>query len=128
MPGLVKNLMGSGFSGGQAIALNGYSTVGATATGSTQGTAYVLQNEFTEFTTVAASTGAILPASSVTTGIVAGDSFFVANLGANALSVYPPVGGNINGGTVNAAASVPAAKTAYFVAKGNGTYYSVISA
>ncbi len=128
MPGLIKNLMGSGFSAGQAIALNGYSTAGATATGSTQGTAYVLQTEFTEFTTVAASTGAILPASTASNGIVAGDSFFIANQGANALSVYPPVGGNINLAATNTAVSVASGKTAYFVAKGNGTYFAVLSA
>jgi len=128
MPGLVKTLMGSGFSGQQAIALNGYSTAGATATGSTQGTAYVIQTEFTEFTTVAASTGAILPAVTTTSGITSGDSFFIANQGANALSVYPPVGGSIGLAATNTAVSVASGKTAYFVAKGNGVYFAVLSA
>lgn len=128
MPGLVKTLMGSGFSGQQAIALNGYSTVGATATGSTQATALALTTEFTELTTVAAGTGVILPASSTTSGIVGGDSFFIANQGANALLVYPPTGGSIGLAATNAGVSVASGKTAYFIAKGNGSYFAVLSA
>ncbi len=128
MPGNLRNLMGGGFSAGQAAALNGFSTVGATATGSTQGTALLLTTEFTIFSTVAASTGARLPAPTDPLSPSGGDSFFVANNGANALAVYPPVGFSIGTAAANTATSVAAGKTAYFVALGNGNYVTVVSA
>jgi hypothetical protein len=126
MPGFTKTLMGSGFSAGQAQGAGGFATTGATATGASQGTAYVLQNEYTVFTTVAAATGAILPAPAV--GIVPTDALFVANNGANALTVYPPVGGAIGTAAVNTGVSVPANKTAFFVALSGGNYVASVSA
>lgn len=74
-----------------------------TATGSTQGTALALVSNFSLFGTVAASTGAIVPERG---------QYFVANNGANTLTLYPIVGGNINGGTLNAGISIPAGKSA----------------
>ncbi len=126
--GFIRTMLGGGLSAGQAQAVSGYPTLGQTATGSTQGTAYVLTTEYTEFTTVAASTGAILP--STTSGIapMTTDTLFVANNGANALAVYPPVGGQIGTASANTALSVPANKTALFVAKGNGNYWALLSA
>lgn len=126
MPGFAKTLMGSGFSAGQTQGAGGYATTGATATGSTQGTAYVLQNEYTVFTTVAASTGALLPAPAV--GIVPTDALFIANNGANALTVYPPVGGAIGTAAVNTGVSVPANKTGFFIALASGNYVANVSA
>jgi hypothetical protein len=79
-----------------------------TATGSTQATALSLISNFSIFGTVAASTGALLAARE---GIV-------VNGGANALTLYPPVGGNINGGATNAGVSVPAGKSAMFSSSG----------
>lgn len=128
MPGSLRTLMGGGLSAGQAAAINGYSTVGATATGATQGTALLLTTEFTIFTTVAASTGARLPAPTDPLAPAGGDSFFIANNGANALSVYPPTGGAIGTAAANTAVSVAANKTAYFIALGNGNYVAVVSA
>lgn len=86
-----------------------------TATGSTQGGALALVSDFSIFGTVAASTGAILGAR--------GDSFVVNN-GANTLTLYPPVGGNINGGTLNAGIAIPAGKSAF--AQSNGLTFGVI--
>lgn len=128
MPGFLRELMGSGLSSGQANAINGSGAVGQTATGSTQGTAFLLYASFTEFTTVAASTGARLPSATDALAPATGDSFFVANNGANALSVYPPTGGAIGTAAANTATAVAAGKTAYFIAKGNGNYFSVVSA
>ncbi len=128
MPGSLKTLMGGGFSAGQANAVNGYGTLGQTATGSTQGTAFVLMTEFTEFTTVAASTGAILPSPTGALSPSAGDSFGVVNNGANALSGYPPVGFSIGTAAANTALSLPANKVGYYIAKGNGNYWAVVSA
>jgi len=97
-----------------------------TATGSTQGTALALPSDFNIFTTVAASTGAILPASGPQCQQT--DNFVVVNHGANALSVYPPTGGKIANGTANAALSVPANKTAFFLSLGSGNFAASLSA
>lgn len=85
-----------------------------TSAGTTQATAALIQHEYAEFGTVAASSGAVLPTSAQIGGLTAGDAIVVANMGANALLVYPAVGGKINGGTLNAALSVPAGKVAKF--------------
>lgn len=123
-----KTLMGSGFPSQQAIAINGYQTLAQTATGSTQATAFVLQTELTEFTTVASGTGAVLPAPASSSPLVANDSLTVVNLGANALLVYPPVGFGIGLTGTNTGLSIPSGKTAVFIAKGNGNYYAIVSA
>lgn len=121
--------MGSGCPALQAQAsvgiLNSNSS-SLTATGSTQGTALLIPSDFNIFTTVAASTGAILP----TTGpqCQQADSFIVVNHGANALSVYPPAGGKIANGTTNAALSVPASKTAWFLSLGSNNFAASLSA
>jgi hypothetical protein len=126
MPGWQKNMMGLGLTGPQAAAINGDAQWAQTATGSTQGTAFPIVVSATEFTTVAASTGAILPG---TTGrISAGDIAAVFNQGANALTVYPPVGGRIGLAAVNAGVSVASGKSALFSARGDGNYLAFISA
>lgn len=81
-----------------------------TATGSTQGTALALTSSVSIFGTVAASTGAILPTSRV--------DRFIYNGGANALTVYPPVGWNFCGLTANTGISVPVNKGARFTPLG----------
>ena len=58
------------------------------------------------FDTAAASTGARLPAN-----CSVGDELEVVNLGANALLVYPPVGGKVNALADDAGFSVAAGKT-----------------
>lgn len=107
---LKSELMSAGMPGAQANRL-GFDTpnTGLTATGSTQGGALALTSNFSVFGTVAASTGAILPSRG--TGMV-------VNGGASTLTLYPPVGGNINGGTLNAGISIPAGKSAIFDSAG----------
>ena len=58
-------------------------TAGATATGSTLGTAYTVTTSTTVFTTVASGTGAVV------TGTL-GTRYAIYNRGANTLNVYPP--------------------------------------
>lgn len=74
-----------------------------TATGSSQATAVTLGADFNRFTTVAASTGCIIPP------LNPGDTIQVFNAGANALSLYPPSGGIINALSANAAYSIATA-------------------
>jgi hypothetical protein len=80
-----------------------------TATGSNAATALSLTADFNIFGTVAASTGAMLPAAEGQPDQV------IYNGGANALSVYPQTGEIINGLSAGAAFSVGAGKAAIFV-------------
>lgn len=83
---------------------------GLTATGtSSQANAFPIVAENNIFTTVAANSGARLPI-----GLNSHRVFRIRNAGANALLVYPPVGGRVNGGAVNAAFSVAANTTFTF--------------
>lgn len=84
-----------------------------TAAGNSQGTATVIPagQDGSIFTTVAASTGAILPA----TGVGIGEEYVIANHGVSALSVYPPSGGKVGNASANSAYSLTAGKTGYFM-------------
>jgi hypothetical protein len=86
---------------------------GATATGATQAAAYPLSAVRTRFGTVAASTGALLPAGAP------GDELTVTNFGANSLTVYPPVGGAIDNGAANAGVAVAANASKLFICMDN---------
>ncbi len=94
-----------------------------TATGSTQGTALLITEEVNVFTTVASSTGAILRSD-----LGPGDEQEAANYGANALTVYPPTGGKIQNGSVNAGFSVGTNKTARFRCVDGLAFTAVLSA
>lgn len=100
----------------------GNAAKGLSGAGSTQATATKLGADHSQFSTVAASQGAVLPAANV------GEWMSVHNGGANALSVYPNLGGTINGGSANAAVSVPAGKAAIFVPLDGMAWLAVISA
>jgi uncharacterized membrane protein YgdD (TMEM256/DUF423 family) len=126
MPGFQADIMGSGAPAQLAAAINGTGQMSQTALGTNQATAFALTASQTEFTTVASGTGAILPA--VGGRVNAGDLLAVYNKGANALLVYPPVGGAIMLSAANAGVSVPSGKSALFGARGDGNYFSLISA
>ena len=102
-------LTGLGIAPAAAAQVCGSITTGITALGSTQLTATSIYDDVNVVSTAAASTGVILPSNRS-----AGDTVEVVNLGANALSVYPPSGGNIGTGSANAAFSVPVSKSAIF--------------
>lgn len=104
------NIIGSGIPAGAANYIVGGVSAGLTATGSGQSDALTITTSNNQYTTVAASTGAILPSFAQP-----GDVIRVYNNGANTLSVYPPTGGAINNGSTNAAFSVAANKSAQFV-------------
>lgn len=103
-------LMASGIPAGPALELGQDSATSIlTATGTNAATALVLNAALNLFGTVAASTGAILPAAE------AQPTYAIFNGGANALSVYPQTAEIINGGSAGAAFSVAAGKSALFV-------------
>lgn len=76
-------------------------TEGITAAGATQGTATALSTTYNYVDTVAVNTGVIIPAATTNKFMMS-----IENNGANALKVYPPVGGSFNGLGVNASISV----------------------
>lgn len=88
-----------------------------TATGTTQATAFALNSVYSIVTTAAASTGVRLMTAEPSAEV------FVRNLGANTLNVYPPVGSDINGGTVNAAVTIAAGAFQWFIGR-NGTSWT----
>lgn len=106
-------------SGRVALKANGSGLSGA---GTTQGTATAITKQTNEFTTVAASSGARLPSPEQ------GEFIFVANAGANALSVYPNTGHSINALAANAAFSLAAGKNALFWAATATKWYVILSA
>lgn len=108
MPALVRNIMGAGVAAGLANVLLGDVQDSMTAAGTSQSDAQNIGAAIARFTTVASGAGAILPAGSV------GDELLIINAGANALSLYPPLGHAINAGATNAAFSIPTASSTGF--------------
>lgn len=87
------------------------SSTAVSAAGTTQGTATALTNTINNVTSVAASSGVILPTVSP-----AGVRIVVRNVGANALNVYPHSGAQINSLGTNAAFSLAVNGTIEFIA------------
>jgi hypothetical protein len=95
---------------------------GLTATGSSQATAFLLTNNtLHEFTTVASSTGAILPVG------VTPSEVSIFNHGASSLSIYPPTGGSIDAGTANASVSLAAGSGVTFWASTPSNWYHLVT-
>lgn len=118
--------MGAGCAALQARASMGFPSVALTAAGANQATALVLPSDFNVFSTTAAGTGAVLPATGFQYQIT--DTVIVVNHGANALLVYPPVGGTIANATANTPLSVPAGKASWFLIVGTNAYAASVSA
>lgn len=102
--------------------LVGTVATGLTGLGSTQATALALPAGTNAFTTVAASTGGILPSGT------AGDEIDVYNGGANSLTVYPPVGGTINNLSANTGLALATLKSGKYRCTAALTWYSILSA
>lgn len=113
------NLTGSGLAAQAAINLVGSVANNLTAAGSTQATALLVSADVNVVTTAASSTGVILPST-----LSAGDFLEVVNYGANTITVYPPVGGKINNGTLNAGKTVTANSNAIFTCIDNLNFFS----
>lgn len=125
----IQNLMGSGVPASQAQVTVGKPVSGLAAAGtSSQVNATLISADVSVFTTVAANSGARLPAQNAASmSALAGDIYVVVNGQAtNALLVYPPVGGNFITVATNTAVSLPAGKTADFYCLGNNVWASSI--
>lgn len=98
-----------------------------TATGSTsQSGSFAITQDVTNFTVVSSNNGCRLPiAGSPGEGPTAGDFFIIGNSqGSNALLLYPPLAGTLNGLSANTSISIPASKTAMAICL-DGTNYIV---
>lgn len=103
------SMLASGLSPGAASAITGDVSTTNPA-GNSQATAQALLTVNTYTATVAAGSGYILPATADV-----GDAFLVENDdSADAVLVYPHVGGEVGTGATNAGFSVAAGKTALF--------------
>lgn len=100
---LQQRLTQAGLGAVASAAIVGGAANTLTATGNSQATGLPLPADVNRFTTVAASTATTLPAMNP------GDSVIIFNGGANALSVFPPVGGAINAIAANSAYSLATA-------------------
>lgn len=100
---LASRMLVSGLSAVQVAAIQGTTANNLTATGATQGTALALPADICKITTAAASTGVLIPPANP------GDSGTVFNGGANALLLYPPIGGKVNALGTNAGYSIATA-------------------
>jgi hypothetical protein len=115
---ILTNLMGTGVPGGTAIAINGKSAVGQAATGATQG-AQTMPAEIVVYTSSTSTYGPTLPSGNV------GDVYIIANNTANTINVWPPVGGYIQAGAVDAADTILTNRSAYYVCIGGLNYVHV---
>lgn len=91
-------------------------SAGLTATGTTQGTALALTSDINGVTTTASGSGVILSSSQ--------REVVVANAGANALSVYPPSGAQINALGTNNPFSVAAGQVGRFFSSSATQWYA----
>jgi len=82
-----------------------------TAAGATQGTATSAPSRYNIVTTVASSTGVILPLPVTPFG----NEIYIANRGANPLNIYPNTGAAIVNGAANAPVVLPVGQEATFV-------------
>jgi hypothetical protein len=115
-------MVATGISAVTAGAVGGNVSTGLTATGSTQATALALPASINAISTAAASTGVILPSNATS-----GDEIEVYNGGANAVTVYPPVGGTINNLSANTGLSLATLKSGKYKALTALAWYSLLS-
>lgn len=115
-------LMGGKLPGAAATSICGQSQVGVVAAGSAQGTATAVSGDIVVVATTPLNAGIIIPPAEN------GAEMLVFNAGANALSVYPAVGGAISGGATNAAFSVPAGKSVCLFGVDGINWYHQLSA
>lgn len=89
-----------------------------TATGSNQGTAFLVSGATNAFTTVGSGTGGILPTSFNSIPASAGLTIDIINAGAHPLLVYPPAFQSIEGGSPNVPMSIYMNSSARFIYRG----------
>jgi len=120
---LKANLAGTGIAPATAQNIVGTVLNTQTATGSSsQANSFAITADITIFTVAASNSGARLP-----TTATAGDNFFIANYDANTMIIYPPVGGILNGGSLNAGVNLTTKKSAECICIDNLNYIVMLS-
>ena len=103
--------------------ISGDVLTGQSASNITQATATAIIADITVFSTVASTGAAILPANAG-----AADILVMNGQATNALVVFPPIGGTINGGSANASYSQAVSKCARYVTADGLNWYAMTSA
>lgn len=119
---LRSNLMQSGAAPSLARAICGQSSGALTLAGTLQADAVALPAAVNIIGTASANQGGILRAD-----LNVGEEQVVINTTGATIKVYPPIGGKINGGSANAAVSIPTLKRADFMCTTAGLdfYYTI---
>lgn len=103
----VLNLTGLGIAPNVAQGIAGFISINQTATGtSSQANSFAITTDITSFSTAPTNSGCRLPPSSP------GDTYTVSNGDANSMLIYPPVGGKLNYGSVNASLTLTTLQSA----------------
>ena len=119
---LVKSIQGSGNAGQSAQAIVGFVTKAQAATAAAQG-GQLLPTSIVEYSTSTVNYGPTLPSDAAP-----GDQYWVSNTSANTIKVWPASTFTINGGSADAALSIPTLKSAVFVSLGNGNWFAILTA
>jgi hypothetical protein len=114
-----RNIISTGISALQALAIGGSTAKGLVATGSTQATALALPADINLIATAAAGTGVIANTMNP------GDWILARNNGANACLIYPPVGGTINALALNAGYSVATGASGFLFCVDAATFIGI---
>ena len=122
---ITSNITGSGSAALNAQAIQGFVFNALTTTGAqlTQANGFPIPGCINEFTTVAASSAAVLRAN-----LTPSDYQEVYNFGGQALLVFPPVGESINALSANASLSVANGGKAIFKKVSNTRWVAIVSA
>lgn len=123
---MAKEMMGGGFSAGQAQAAGGQA-LSLAALGSTQATGATVTASLVIVTAADGTKGVVLPAGQV------GDEVTIFNNSASTLKVYPPVGAAIavpgtGLGTANTAFSHLTFKVAKYVCQSSTQWFPLVTA
>jgi len=118
----VADLMGVGMPGAQANRLGNTPTTQAGA-GTAAAGATLIQGHLTNATTASSQTAFIFNAAASL-----GAPFWFFNSSATTALVYPPSGGNFNGGTTDASFSVAQNKLAVFIRISSTAWASILTA
>lgn len=121
--GLTSDLMGVGFSGGQAAVIGDTLTANLACVGTAQVGAAPVVNSVTTLTTSAGQTAAVLPASWPLLS-----NLLVYNNSATAATVFPPVGGTIDNGAANTSVAIAQNRGRIFVRLTNTAWITVYGA
>jgi len=111
-----SRVLNSGVTQLSTVSICGDGNASVTAAGTSAGDATTLTYVYNNVTTVGVGAGVKLPTTEM------GATVIIANSGAHTLSVYPPAGSTLNGGS---SASIAVNHASIFFAVSNSAWYSL---